>query len=189
MTEETMKGLWQFETNKPNSCERCLYYEGKGTFTGDMLDTFFPDLTIIDEDTIKANLHPNCDCELHRSKEPMREKTQEKTDQELLKELIQDRVEHFKSLGPKYAAMSKCALQKIAKADLVHERTTLIKRLLKESDEKQGNVVGDLFGKSRQQILKEQEDPLKYPHDYAGSVGNLYGKTRAQILKEQEEEK
>jgi hypothetical protein len=59
--------FWQFETHKPNSCERCLYYEGKGTFNGEALHTFFPDLTIIDEDTIKVNLHPNCDCILQRA--------------------------------------------------------------------------------------------------------------------------
>lgn len=66
---QTMFGpnvFWQFETHKPNSCERCLYYEGKGTFPGDTLNTLFPDLTIIDEDTIKVNLHPNCDCMLQR---------------------------------------------------------------------------------------------------------------------------
>lgn len=156
MTEETMKGLWQFETNKPNSCGRCLYYEGKGTFTGDMLDTFFPDLTMIDADTIKVNLHPNCDCELHRSKESVQEMTDQQ--QQLLEEWISEEIEKLRTQHPRYAAMSTEALRPLALRIIAVDRTQTLRKIVKEDVERQRSTVGNLYGKTRAQILKEQEE-------------------------------
>ena len=149
-------GLWQFETHNPNSCQRCLYYEGKGTFTSDTLDTVFPDLTTIDEDTIKVNLHPNCDCMLHRSKEHIQEKTDQQ--QQLLEEWIAEETEKLRNEHPRYAAMSTEALRPLALRIIAVDRTQSLRNIVKEDLEHTRSTVGNLYGKTRLQILKEQED-------------------------------
>lgn len=78
ITERSEGGFWTFETDNPNSCNRCSYYEGVSVFRGDSLKTLFPDHTMIDEDTIRVNLHPNCECKLRRGQEKVGEKTEKK---------------------------------------------------------------------------------------------------------------
>lgn len=53
------------------TCPQCEAY-AKGVeaqFSGEFLRSMFPYLEIVDEDTIMANVHPNCRCWLERAKE------------------------------------------------------------------------------------------------------------------------
>lgn len=47
-------------------CDRCREYAMTQFFKGTELRKEFPYLTIRDEDTINAKVHPNCRCELWR---------------------------------------------------------------------------------------------------------------------------
>jgi len=47
-------------------CPHCLGFENQ-TFTGNVLRAMFPDLEIVDLETITPNVHPNCRCRLDRS--------------------------------------------------------------------------------------------------------------------------
>ena len=47
-------------------CPDCLGFENQ-TFTGNLLRAKFPDLEIVDLETINPNVHPNCRCRLERS--------------------------------------------------------------------------------------------------------------------------
>ena len=57
---------WVFTAEFDNVvCDTCLGYENN-TFTGDTLRSLFPELEIIDLETIRAFVHPNCRCRLDR---------------------------------------------------------------------------------------------------------------------------
>jgi hypothetical protein len=47
-------------------CLRCLQYENK-TLKGDELRNIFPELEILDLETIHPHVHPNCRCHLDRT--------------------------------------------------------------------------------------------------------------------------
>lgn len=60
---------WVFiEHDDGKLCNRCYMISLMGLFLGSELRLMFPYLEIIDEDTIKANIHPNCRCILRRLK-------------------------------------------------------------------------------------------------------------------------
>jgi len=48
-----------------NVCHNCLQYENQ-PFTGNLLRTKFPNLEILDLETIHPHVHPNCRCHLDR---------------------------------------------------------------------------------------------------------------------------
>ena len=58
---------WLFDaTLDSRVCELCRACEEIGTFRGDQLRTWFPSHEIVDENTIRANMHPHCRCYLLR---------------------------------------------------------------------------------------------------------------------------
>ena len=58
--------LWQFiAITDDRTCAACMNYDTR-FYKGNELRTEFEFLLIIDEDTILAQVHPNCRCELHR---------------------------------------------------------------------------------------------------------------------------
>src|SRR5665647_3664719 len=52
--------------NERGPCGKCQYYIGVGVLTGEWLQGMFPWLKIVDDDEIKCNIHPNCQCFLKR---------------------------------------------------------------------------------------------------------------------------
>lgn len=58
---------WVFlSSGHPNMCGDCEGYEGD-IFSGSELRRLFPYHTIVDENTIAANVHPHCGCLLMRA--------------------------------------------------------------------------------------------------------------------------
>ena len=51
---------------KTGPCGKCQYYSGVGVLTGDLLQGMFPYLKVVDDNTIKCDIHPNCKCYLTR---------------------------------------------------------------------------------------------------------------------------
>lgn len=49
-------------------CWVCFALSIRGNYKGSEIRAKFPYLTILDEDTIMANVHPNCRCQLRRFK-------------------------------------------------------------------------------------------------------------------------
>jgi hypothetical protein len=82
----------------------------------------------------------------------------EQTEQELYEEMIQEEIERLRNEHPKYAAMSTDTLRGLARRNLAIDRTKLIRKLVKEDQEREHMTVGDLYGKTRAQILKEQKE-------------------------------
>ena len=59
--------VWLFQAvQDTKTCSLCNHYETWGEITGNMLRHEFPYLEIMDENTIKANIHPHCRCFLVR---------------------------------------------------------------------------------------------------------------------------
>ncbi len=62
--------IWTFIPSWQNTCEDCAEFAtGIPILTGDQIRGMFPYLAIVDEDTIDANVHPNCRCQLVRFSE------------------------------------------------------------------------------------------------------------------------
>jgi hypothetical protein len=78
--------------------------------------------------------------------------------EELLEQLIQEEIEKLIGQGPKYATMSEDSLRGLARRNLATERMVVLRKALKEDAERQCFTVGNLYGKTRTQILKEQEE-------------------------------
>ena len=67
VTYFSVHDTWLFQAVMDNrTCDLCLHYEVANEWRGDQLRTEFPYLEIVDELTIKANVHPNCRCYLMR---------------------------------------------------------------------------------------------------------------------------
>lgn len=59
--------VWLFDaTLDTKVCNMCRLADQISVFYGDHLRANFPYLEIVDVNTIKANIHPNCRCFLHR---------------------------------------------------------------------------------------------------------------------------
>ena len=59
--------MWRYvEKSDDRLCPECRFYATKPIYFGDALRAFFPYLEIMDEDTIRVNVHPNCRCILKR---------------------------------------------------------------------------------------------------------------------------
>ena len=55
---------WVFNTAlDERTCQDCGPLEGS-CFLGEDIEPFFPDAEQLDDETIAANIHPNCRCEL-----------------------------------------------------------------------------------------------------------------------------
>ncbi len=50
----------------PNMCHQCDFFGDMPFFSGDDLRLTFPNLLIVDENTIHPMVHPHCKCELQR---------------------------------------------------------------------------------------------------------------------------
>ena len=61
----TQGTLWFFLATA-GACPTCQGYSGS-IFAGDELRSEFPYLNVLDEDTIAPDIHPNCNCTLHRT--------------------------------------------------------------------------------------------------------------------------
>jgi len=81
----------------------------------------------------------------------------EQSEQELLEILIQEEILKLKGLDSKYATMSNDTLRVLARRNLAVERMVVLRKALKEDGERQNFTVGCLYGKTREQILREQE--------------------------------
>ncbi len=58
--------VWLYHTeDDARVCGNCQMFDG-ATFTGEDLRRILPDLTIVSEDMIMVNIHPNCRCYLSR---------------------------------------------------------------------------------------------------------------------------
>ena len=67
VTYFSMWDTWLFQAvMDERTCQLCLHYETAYEWHGDQLRSEFPYLEIMDEMTIKANVHPNCRCYLVR---------------------------------------------------------------------------------------------------------------------------
>lgn len=59
--------LWHYhEKSDDRLCPECRFYATKPAYFGDAIRAFFPYLMIMDENTIRVNVHPNCRCILKR---------------------------------------------------------------------------------------------------------------------------
>jgi len=59
--------VWIYNAVLDNKlCLKCLEFEKTPRYFGDQLRVLFPYLEIVDENTIKANVHPRCRCFLTR---------------------------------------------------------------------------------------------------------------------------
>jgi hypothetical protein len=69
-SHKTFFGLndwWQYDkSDSPHMCHQCDFYGDIKFFNGTDIRTTFPELEIIDDDTINPNVHPNCMCLLTR---------------------------------------------------------------------------------------------------------------------------
>jgi len=81
----------------------------------------------------------------------------EQTEQELYEELIQEEIGKLRKAHPKYSCMDDCELRSLARRSLAVQRQTLIKKLEKDSLEADVSTVGNLFGKTRKEILEMNE--------------------------------
>jgi len=77
---------------------------------------------------------------------------------ELLEQVIDEEVEKLKKKDENYKFMSNDMLRRIARHNIVLEYETLVRQLAKKSRDSERVTVGSLFGKTRKQILKEQEE-------------------------------
>jgi hypothetical protein len=82
----------------------------------------------------------------------------EKTQQELLEEWVSEEIEKLRTQHPRYAAMSTEALRPLALRNIAVDRTQGLRKIVKEDLEREHMTVGNLYGKTRDQILKEQEE-------------------------------
>ncbi len=70
--------VWSYESEntKGNQCWACAQFQAIGTFFGDELRGMFPDLKIVDANTILPRVHvtlwdkDTCKCVLHRAPQP-----------------------------------------------------------------------------------------------------------------------
>jgi hypothetical protein len=53
------------KSGNPNLCDDCAGYDGD-VFYGDEVRREFPDLVIVDQNTIYVRVHPHCECVLIR---------------------------------------------------------------------------------------------------------------------------
>lgn len=68
------KDVWHYVAmTDDRTCNECLRWEEDPQFTGDMLRSFFPNLTIVDADLIEVHIHPNCRCYLERQVEEQKD--------------------------------------------------------------------------------------------------------------------
>lgn len=59
--------VWLYHAIADNRlCDACKELARKGKFVGTHLRAYFPYLEILNANTIKTNVHPNCRCLLHR---------------------------------------------------------------------------------------------------------------------------
>ena len=57
--------FWSYEISGDNTCTLCTSFSNQ-IFSGDMLQSTFQYLQIVDSMTINALVHPNCVCQLKR---------------------------------------------------------------------------------------------------------------------------
>lgn len=57
--------FWSYENNGDNVCTLCGAFNNE-IMSGDLVQSTFGDLEIIDSMTIAVNVHPNCKCLLKR---------------------------------------------------------------------------------------------------------------------------
>ena len=64
----TSYDYWELHpvNNQRGPCGKCQYYAGVGVLTGDLLQGMFPYLKVVDDNEIKCNIHPHCQCFLKR---------------------------------------------------------------------------------------------------------------------------
>jgi hypothetical protein len=67
ITYFSIKDEWAFTAVMDNHvCSKCLAFENT-ILTGDLLRSRFPNLEIVDLETIYPHVHPNCRCHLDRA--------------------------------------------------------------------------------------------------------------------------
>ena len=57
--------FWSYETSGDNTCTLCTAFNNQ-VFSGDMLQSTFPALEVVDSMTLAVYVHPNCRCLLKR---------------------------------------------------------------------------------------------------------------------------
>jgi len=67
VTYFSVHNVWLFQAVMDTKvCTLCRHYETANEWNGNALRSEFPYLEIVDEGTVKANVHPNCRCYLVR---------------------------------------------------------------------------------------------------------------------------
>ena len=77
---------------------------------------------------------------------------------EVFEGLLAEETEKLRRKSKGYKVMSDAELRPLAKHNLQIEYETLVRQMAEQSRESQRLTVGCLYGKTRAQILKEQEE-------------------------------
>jgi hypothetical protein len=95
---------------------------------------------------------------------------------------IAEEMTKLRDKDKRYKLMLDRDLRAVATRNLVVEREKLQREMTSENRDAEMMTVGNLYGKTKAQIIKE--DSEKTPQDSRSTVGNLYGKSHKEIVEE-----